>query len=201
MGSICPAPAATAEVMGATTREVLVRTVHALAREGIEYRGCLYAGMMATRNGPKVIEFNCRFGDPETQAVLVRLQSDLVPYLHAAAVGKLSDVEPPRWDPRPAVGVVIASRGYPETSSKGDQIHGLAAAAEVPDVQVFHAGTSQVGDRVVTAGGRVLCVTALGETWDAARARAYEAVSKISFPGMQHRTDIGLSPDAPATRR
>ncbi|MCE9637520.1 MAG: phosphoribosylamine--glycine ligase [Planctomycetes bacterium] len=193
MGSFCPAPAATPEMMTSATREVLVRTVHAMAREGIEYRGCLYAGLMATRSGPKVIEFNCRFGDPETQAVLVRLQSDLVPYLHATAIGKLGDLDAPVWDPRPSVCVVIASAGYPESSARGESILGLEAAGEVPDTVVFHAATSRVGDRVLTAGGRVLGVTALGDDVEAARKRAYEAVAKIRFPGMQYRTDIAAA--------
>ena len=202
MGSYSPAPAATPELMTTATREILVRTVHALAREGIEYRGCLYAGLMATRTGPKVIEFNCRFGDPETQAVLVRMKSDLVPYLHAAAIGKLSDVSAPEWDTRAAVCVVLASAGYPETSTKGEAIRGLDAAAEVEDTVVFHAATSRVGDHVLTTGGRVLGVTALGDTTEAARKRAYEAVAKISFPGMQYRTDIAadLGPPAPPGR-
>lgn len=191
MGSLCPAPAATPELMAETTREILVRTVHALARESVEYRGCLYAGLMATRAGVRVIEFNCRFGDPETQAVLPRLRSDLLPYLHATAVGRLSDMETPEWDPRPAVCVTIASAGYPESSTKGEQITGLAEAVALPDVRVFHAGTSQVGDRVLTAGGRVLNVVALGDTLPEARHRAYEAVHLIRFPGMQYRTDIG----------
>ena len=197
MGAFCPTPTATPELMNVTTREILVRTVHALAREGIEYRGCLYAGLIAARAGPRVIEFNCRFGDPETQPVLLRMQSDLLPYLHAAAIGRLADLEPPCWDPRSAVCVVAAAAGYPETGSHGEEIKGLAAAAEVPDTVVFHAGTSKVGDRVLTAGGRVLGVTALGDTVEAARARAYEALGKISFPGMRYRTDIAANPSAP----
>ncbi len=201
MGSYSPAPAATADLMVTATREILVRTVHAMAREEIEFRGCLYAGLMATRTGPKVVEFNCRFGDPETQAVLVRMKSDLVPYLHAAALGKLGDVSPPEWDTRAAVCVVAASAGYPESSSKGEAVSGLAAAAEVPDTVVFHAGTSQVGDHVLTTGGRTLGVTALGETTEAARKRAYEAMARISFPGMQYRRDIAADLEPPVQGR
>jgi len=193
MGSYSPAPVATPALMAAVTRDILVRMIHGLTRDRIEYRGVLYAGLMATRGGPKVVEFNCRFGDPETQVVLARMKSDLVPLLVATADGKLSEVDAPEWDPRAAVCVVMASRGYPETSSKGDAITGLDAAGAMEDVVVFHAGTARVGDTVVTAGGRVLGVTALGESVAAAREKAYAAVSRISFPGMQFRTDIALA--------
>jgi phosphoribosylamine--glycine ligase len=192
MGAYSPVPIATEQLMATVTRDILVRMVHAFTRDRIEYRGVLYAGLMATRGGPKVVEFNCRFGDPETQVVLARLKSDLVPLLAATADGKLSDVTELEWDPRAAVCVVMASRGYPESSSKGDAITGLDQAGAIPDVVVFHAGTAQVGDTVVTAGGRVLGVTALGDTVAAAREKAYAAVAKISFPGMQFRTDIAL---------
>ncbi|MCG3133493.1 MAG: Phosphoribosylamine--glycine ligase [Planctomycetes bacterium] len=190
MGAVCPAPAGTPEVMDAATREILVRTVHALARDGVEYRGCIFTGLMATRAGPKVIEFNCRFGDPETQAVLRRMTSDIVPLLVGAASGRLADVERLEWDQRPSVCVVVASPGYPGKVTTGDAIVGLEAAGEVPGVVVFHAGTAAVGDRVITAGGRVLSVTAVGDTVAAARAAAYEAVSRISFSGMVVRRDI-----------
>jgi phosphoribosylamine--glycine ligase len=190
MGSYSPVPLATEALMGAVTRDILVRTVHAFTRDRIEYRGVLYAGLMATRGGPKVIEFNCRFGDPETQAVLARMKSDLVPLLVAAAEGRLSDVKDLEWDPRPAVCVVVASHGYPESSRKGDAIHGLDEAGAMEDVVVFHAGTARAGDTVLTAGGRVLGVTALGDTLAAARDRAYAAVAKIRFEGMQFRRDI-----------
>jgi phosphoribosylamine--glycine ligase len=192
MGAYSPAPVATPQLMSTVTRDILVRMVHAFTRDRIEYRGVLYAGLMATRGGPKVVEFNCRFGDPETQVVLARLKSDLVPLLVATADGKLSEVTELEWDPRAAVCVVMASRGYPESSSKGDAITGLDAAGAMEDVVVFHAGTARAGDTVVTAGGRVLGVTALGDDVAAARAKAYAAVAKISFPGMQFRTDIAL---------
>jgi phosphoribosylamine--glycine ligase len=190
MGSFSPVPLATEALMTAVTRDILVRTVHAFTRDRLDYRGVLYAGLMATRGGPKVIEFNCRFGDPETQVVLRRLKSDIVPLLAATAEGRLSDVTELEWDTRTAVCVVMASRGYPETSSKGDAIEGIDQADAMDDVVVFHAGTARAGDRVLTAGGRVLGVTALGDDVNQARERAYAAVSKIRFEGMQFRKDI-----------
>jgi phosphoribosylamine--glycine ligase len=190
MGSYSPVPIATEALMATVTRDILVRTIHAFTRDRLDYRGVLYAGLMATRGGPKVVEFNCRFGDPETQVVLARMKSDLVPLLVATADGKLSDVTQLEWDPRAAVCVVMASRGYPETSSKGEAIHGLAAASSMEDVVVFHAGTARAGDTVLTAGGRVLGVTALGDTVAAAREKAYAAVAQIRFEGMQYRKDI-----------
>ncbi len=191
MGSYSPVPIATEALMATVTRDILVRTIHAFTRDRIDYRGVLYAGLMATRGGPKVVEFNCRFGDPETQVILARLKSDIVPLLVATADGKLSDVTELEWDPRTAVCVVMASRGYPETSSKGDAITGLAAAATMEDVVVFHAATARAGDTVLTAGGRVLGVTALGDTVESAREKAYAAVAQIRFEGMQYRKDIG----------
>ncbi len=190
MGAYSPAPVADERLVDEATREVLVRIVHALARERVEYRGVVYAGLMATRGGPRVIEFNCRFGDPEAQVILPRLRSDIVPLLDACAAGRLSDAPDLEWDPRPAVCVVMASAGYPASSSKGDVISGLEVARAMEDVVVFHAGTAREGDDVVTAGGRVLGVTALGDTIQAARDRAYEAVEAIRFDGMQFRRDI-----------
>ena len=172
--------------------EEVVRTVHEpvlreMAARGTPFRGCLYAGLMLTEAGPKVLEFNVRFGDPETQVVLPRLRSDLLAVFQAAAAGDLSGVTL-EWDPRPAVTVVLASRGYPESSSSGDVIRGLDAVA--PDVEVTHAGTAERGGEIVTAGGRVLNVTALGETREAARAAAYAAADMIQFDGRQLRRDI-----------
>ncbi len=190
MGAYSPAPVGSPEMMSRVTEDVLVRIVHALGRERIEYRGVIYAGIMATRGGPRVIEFNARFGDPEAQAVLMRTQSDLMPLLEGCADGKLSDVEELTWDPRPAVCVVMASRGYPASSSKGDVITGLEDVKAMDDVVVFHAGTRREGHDVVTNGGRVLGVTALGDTIQSARDRAYEAAGKISFDGMHFRRDI-----------
>jgi phosphoribosylamine--glycine ligase len=192
MGAYTPVPALDAETHVRVMDDIVRPVLAALAAEGAPYQGVLYAGLMLTAEGPKVVEFNCRFGDPETQVVLARLKSDLVPLLVATADGKLSEVTELEWDPRAAVCVVMASRGYPESSSKGDAIAGLDAAGAMEGVVVFHAGTARAGDTVVTAGGRVLGVTALGDDVAAARAKAYAAVAKISFPGMQFRTDIAL---------
>ncbi|MHC4234231.1 MAG: phosphoribosylamine--glycine ligase, partial [Planctomycetota bacterium] len=153
------------------------------------YRGVLYAGLMLTAAGPKVLEFNCRFGDPEAQAVLLRLQSDLAEVLEATVTGRLDRIEL-RWDPRPAVCVVMASQGYPGAYEKGKVITGLDEVAATDDVKVFHAGTRSEGNVTLTNGGRVLGVTALGETIGQARSRAYEAVDTIHFEGAFCRRDI-----------
>jgi phosphoribosylamine--glycine ligase len=159
--------------------------------EGREFRGFLYAGLMLTADGPKVIEFNVRFGDPEAQVVLPMIDEDLLPLLAAAALGRL-DNDSCRISSDPRVGVVIASRGYPESSDNGRVIHGLEAAEQLKDVTIFHSGTSARESQIVTAGGRVLTVVARGADHRSARDLAYEAVSKISFDGMQYRRDIGL---------
>ena len=159
-------------------------------REDRRYKGVVYAGLMMTNDGPRVLEFNVRFGDPETQPILVRLKSDLVPVLRAIAEGNLQSAKL-EWDPRPAVCVVMASGGYPGHYEKGKVIQGLDEAAKVPDAMVFHAGTALRGRKIVTAGGRVLGVTALGGDIRAAIARAYEAVACIRFDGAHYRTDIG----------
>jgi phosphoribosylamine--glycine ligase len=169
--------------------EILVPFVDTLRRHGITYRGVLYAGLMLTAAGPQVLEFNCRFGDPEAQAVLVRLKSDLIDVVNACLDGKLDHVTL-EWDPRPAVCVVMASDGYPGKYAKGKVIEGLAEAEELPNVTVHHAGTRTVEDVVVTSGGRVLGVTAQGETLGSARDRAYEAVRLIRFDGAHYRRDI-----------
>ncbi len=153
------------------------------------YRGVLYAGLIVTAAGVKVLEFNCRFGDPETQAVLPRLGSDLLELCAAAAQGDLAGADV-LWKPQDCVTVVLASAGYPASSRKGDVIEGLDAATALDDVTVYHAGTARQSDRVVTAGGRVLAVSALGNGFAAARERAYDAVGRISFDGMQVRPDI-----------
>ena len=163
--------------------------VAALRRRGITYRGVLYAGLIVTETGVKVLEFNCRFGDPETQAVLPRLDSDLLELCAAAANGELGGSKV-LWKPQDCVTVVLASAGYPASSHKGDVISGLAEAAALDDVTVYHAGTALQDGQVVTAGGRVLAVSALGDGFAAARARAYEGVGKITFDGMQVRPDI-----------
>jgi phosphoribosylamine--glycine ligase len=154
------------------------------------FKGCLYAGIMVTNQGPKVLEFNVRFGDPETQPVLMRLKSDLGELLKAAADGKLAEFGPVAWDPRPAVCVVMAAEGYPGSIKKGAVIRGLDEAADIPDTKVFHAGTALVDNQVVTDGGRVLGVTALGEDFAAAKLRTYQAVKCIRWPGGWCRKDI-----------
>jgi phosphoribosylamine--glycine ligase len=175
--------------------EVLVRAVHQpivdeLRRRGTPYHGVLYAGLMMTADGPRVLEYNCRFGDPETQAVLPRLRSDLLELLQrSTSTGGLAGYVP-AWSSDWAVTVVLASRGYPASSSKGDEISGLEAIDSL-DLQVFHAGTAEQGGKIVTAGGRVLNVTGLGAGPGEARERAYEAAERIDFDGKQMRTDIG----------
>jgi phosphoribosylamine--glycine ligase len=189
MGAYSPAPVVTSELHDRVMRDVMLPTVRGLASDGIRYRGFLYAGLMIDAAGlPRVLEFNCRFGDPETQPILMRLTSDLVAHCLAACEGRLAAATV-RWDPRPAVGVVIASAGYPATYEKGLPIAGLAGL-DTDTLKVFHAGTKRVGDAVVTDGGRVLCVTALGDDVRAARDHAYEAVRKISWPGAFYRSDI-----------
>jgi phosphoribosylamine--glycine ligase len=163
-----------------------------LGKEGVTFRGLLYPGLIITSEGPRVLEFNCRFGDPETQALLPRLKSDLLLLLEATIDGKI-DRCAIEWDTRAAVTVVLASAGYPGKYETGKPISGLAKAAKLEDVQIFHAGTKRDGCDVKTAGGRVLAVTALGSTVEAARARAYEAVSRIRFEGCHFRRDIALS--------
>src|SRR5262245_36364210 len=162
MGAYSPTPIAPPEVIDDVIQRVLVPIVHTLRRQGIEYRGVLYAGLMLTAQGPKVLEFNVRLGDPETQPVLMRLKTDLFDVLWAATEGTLRDLPPLEWDPRPAICVVMASEGYPGAYTKGHPIRGLDEADSLPNVKVFHAGTVQLGDQVVTDGGRVLGVTAIG---------------------------------------
>ncbi len=193
MGAFSPTPHVTPEVAARIEREVLLPAVRELARRGHPFRGALYAGLMLTRTGPRVVEFNARFGDPETQPTFLRLRSDIVPALLGAARGDLSGVEL-EFDPRAAVGVVLAAEGYPGTPRKGDAISGLEGPFE-EGVQVFHAGTAREADgRIVTAGGRVLAVCALGQGLEEAAARAYAAAGRISFRGMQLRKDIGKKP-------
>lgn len=190
MGAYSPAPFATPELMDTVITGILVPTVHTLAKKGIEFRGILYAGLMLTSQGPKVLEFNVRFGDPETQPVLMRLKTDLLKLLVAAADGKLDRLPPLEWDPRPSLCVVMASQGYPGEYEKGLPIRGLADAAQVTDAKVFHAGTTQLGDQVVTDGGRVLGVTAIGQDLAIAKRQAYAAVKKIRWDGAWCRKDI-----------
>ena len=190
MGAYSPAPLATPELVDIVIEKVLVPAVHAMKRDGRVFRGCLYAGIMVTAQGPKVLEFNVRFGDPETQAVLMRLKSDLAALLYATADGKLDTVADLEWDPRPSVCVVMAAAGYPGEYVKGLPIRGLSDAALVEDVKVFHAGTVLKEGQVVTDGGRVLGVTSLGETVSQAKLRAYQAVKCIRWEGGWCRKDI-----------
>ena len=189
MGAYSPAPVVTPEIHARVMREVIQPTLNGMAADGIPYTGFLYAGLMIGAGGNlKVLEFNCRMGDPETQPIMMRLKSDLVPLLEAAIDGKL-DTAQAEWDPRVALGVVIAAANYPEDPRKGDAISGLPAPGD--DYHVFHAGTTLEGKTVVTSGGRVLCVTALGHNTRTAQRRAYEIVDLIRFDGMQCRRDIG----------
>ena len=190
MGAYSPAPVVTPEIHAKALREVIRPVVAGMKAEGTPFTGFLYAGLMISPDGQiKVLEFNCRMGDPETQPIMMRLKSDLVTLLEAAVDGRLDEVEAD-WDRRFALGVVMAAAGYPDNPRKGDAISGLGAAAS--DVfHVFHAGTAVKDDQVVTAGGRVLCVTALGDTVKMAQTRAYQAAEDIDFSGRQMRHDIG----------
>jgi len=190
MGAYSPAPLVTDRVQAQTEREVFVPMVHGMKAEGAPFSGLLYAGLMVTAGGVKVLEFNCRFGDPETQPLMMRLRSDLVEALEATIDNRLDEIAL-EWDPRPAVCVVIASGGYPGPYEKGKEIAGLDEAAKIDDVVVFHAGTREEDGKILTNGGRVLGVTALGETIEAARDRAYGAVQAIRFHRAHYRTDIG----------
>lgn len=190
MGAYCPTPVVPPEMMDEITQTVLIPMVHEMKRRGAPFTGVLYAGLMMTRQGPKVLEFNVRFGDPETQPVLMRLQTDLYDLLYAAATGKLREFEELRWDPRPAVCVVMASAGYPGDYQKGFPIRGLEAASDTPDSKVFHAGTKLQNGNVVNSGGRVLGVTAMGENLDLAKLNAYARVKSIRWEGAWCRKDI-----------
>jgi phosphoribosylamine---glycine ligase len=188
MGAFCPTPLVDDHVIQQVQTQILVPTLDALVRQKVPYCGVLYIGLMLTPAGPRVLEFNCRFGDPEAQAILMRLESDLLELLDAAVRGELEQVTV-RWDPRPALCVVMASAGYPDKVETGQPITGLPANAD--DLHVFHAGTRRAEGQLVTAGGRVLGVTALGATLADARVRAYGAVDEIHFAGAQVRRDLG----------
>jgi len=190
MGAYSPAPVVTPEIHDRIMAEVINPTLAGMAADGMPYTGFLYAGLMIDAAGnPKVIEFNCRFGDPETQPIMMRLQSDLDALCLSAIAQDLHNTDA-RWDPRPALGVVLASEGYPGSYRKGDVISGLGPSADA-DTKVFHAGTALVDDQVVTSGGRVLCVTALGHDIKSAQANAYLAAEGIDWPGKTLRRDIG----------
>ncbi len=190
MGAYSPAPVVTPEIHARIMREVIEPTVRGMAQEGTPYTGFLYAGVMIAPDGtPKTLEFNCRFGDPETQPVMMRLRSDLVALCEAALDGRLDQVQA-EWDPRPALGVVLAAGGYPDDYRKGDVILGLNKK-EPDDSKIFFAGATKSHGDVITAGGRVLCVCALGASVSEAQARAYSLVQQVSWKDMYYRTDIG----------
>ncbi len=189
MGAYSPAPVVTPKVHARVMREIILPTIQGMAKDGAPYVGFLYAGLMIDKAGnPKTIEFNCRLGDPEAEPIILRLKSDLLEMVECGMQGTL-DRATPEWDRRAALGVVLAAHGYPEDPRKGDRIEGLPKPD--PDCHVFHAGTRLDGKAVLTNGGRVLCVTALGDSVKMARARAYEAAERIRFAGMQYRRDIG----------
>jgi phosphoribosylamine--glycine ligase len=192
MGTYSPAPVLSDAVLEATRTRLIEPAFAGIAAEGAPYRGVIFCEIMVTAEGPKLVEFNARFGDPECQVLMLRLESDIVPYLQAAATGRLAGLAPPQWRDAAAVCVVVAARGYPEAPQPGSVIRG-AEADFGPDVVVFHAGTKRREDgEIIAAGGRVLNVCALGATVAEARRRAYAAVAQIDWPEGFHRTDIGL---------
>jgi phosphoribosylamine---glycine ligase len=192
MGAFSPANNWNARLQSQFGEKIMQPLLRGLLKEGVTFRGLLFPGLMIAPDGPRVLEFNCRFGDPETQAILPRMKSDLLPLLEATIDGRIDGCSI-EWDPRPAVTVVMASAGYPGKYQTGMPISGLEEAGQLEDVRVFHAGTKRAESGTVTSGGRVLAVTALGAGVEAARARAYEAVSKIHFEGCHYRRDIALS--------
>jgi phosphoribosylamine--glycine ligase len=190
MGTYSPTPFLSDAELVETSRRVLEPFMRGCAAEGIDFRGILYPGIMVTKQGPKVLEFNARFGDPETQVYLTRLENDLVELLDASVSGTLNKIDL-KWSPLASVCVVMASGGYPGSYAKGKAISGLDDAAKLANTKVFHAGTAKAGDQIVTNGGRVLGVTALGKDLRSAQAAAYAAAEKIRFEGVQFRRDIG----------
>lgn len=190
MGAYSPTPVITDDMVEQIEEQILVPTIHTMKRNRKPFKGVLYAGLMITQTGPKVLEYNVRFGDPECQPLLMRLKSDLLDILEATVDGRLNEIDTPIWDPRPAICVVIANQGYPGEYENGRHISGLDAVANMEDVKVFHAGTKLVDGKVVTNGGRVLGVTAIGETLAAAKLQAYTAVQAVRWPGAWCRKDI-----------
>ncbi len=191
MGVYSPAPSLGNRVLRQIEQRVVIPSIHAVRREGIDFRGVLFIGLMLTESGPKVLEYNVRFGDPEAQALVRRFSDDLLPYLLATANGTLKTMEPPSWDRRFTVGVVGASEGYPSDYAKGIAISGLEEAAGLEDVVVFHAGTNLSDGEILTSGGRVVCVSSMGEEMETARERAYAAYDMITWNGKFCRRDIG----------
>jgi phosphoribosylamine--glycine ligase len=193
MGAYSPAPVVTPAMHARIMREIIMPTVNGMAADGVPYTGFLYAGVMIDGDGrPRTLEFNCRLGDPETQPIMMRMKSDIVELVQHALDGTLDKVEA-QWDRRTALGVVVAAAGYPDAPRSGDVIHGIDRGNDAADavVKVFHAGTILDGDDVKVNGGRVLCVTALGDSVRQARKHAYDTIAGIGFDGMQYRTDIG----------
>jgi phosphoribosylamine--glycine ligase len=190
MGAYSPAPVMTEEMTRRTMDEIVMPTMRAMKAIGAPYKGVLFAGLMITAQGPQLIEYNVRFGDPECQVLMLRLMSDLLPALIAARDGQLKHFDL-RWYPRAALTVVMAAKGYPGAYEKGSAIGGLAEAAALPDVEIFHAGTSVEGGKIVASGGRVLNVCGTGATIREAQQRAYAAVDMIDWPGGFCRRDIG----------
>ena len=189
MGAYSPAPVVTPEIHAKVMREIILPTVRGMEADGIPYTGFLYAGLMIGKGGSvKTVEFNCRMGDPETQPIMMRLKSDLLTLLEHAVAGKLDQIDA-EWDRRVALGIVLAAANYPDTPRQGDVISGLPDESE--DMHVFHAGTAERNGKIVTSGGRVLCVTALGDNVKQAQKQAYDAIVGIHFDGMQYRRDIG----------
>jgi phosphoribosylamine--glycine ligase len=205
MGAFSPANNWNSEMATQFDSKIMRPLLRGLNQQGVEFRGLLFPGLMITTEGARVLEFNCRFGDPETQAILPRMKSDLLPLLEATINGQIDQPSQSygsasnhtiEWDKRACVAVVLASGGYPDRYETGKTISGLEETAKLPDVQIFHAGTKRVNGQIVTAGGRVLAVTALGSTIEAARDRAYQAIAQIHFEGCHYRRDIALSAGA-----
>ena len=190
MGTVSPSTHLSVEMHKQIMHEIILPTIAGLAAEGRKFQGVLYAGLMITEDGPRVLEFNARFGDPETQVIMARMKSDIVPLLMGVAQGDLGGVKV-EWAKDPAVCVILAAKGYPDSVETGDEVHGLEDLAGEADIVVYHAATAQRDGKIVTVGGRVLGVTALGQNLDAAVARAYEGVARVSFEGMHFRKDIG----------
>jgi phosphoribosylamine--glycine ligase len=190
MGAYSPTPLVTDKMLAEVEEKILIPTIHQMKRSRRPFRGILYAGLMITNQGMKVLEYNVRFGDPECQPLLMRLKSDLLDLINATIDGRLEEIEPPEWDSRPSVCVVMASEGYPGKYERGVPIRGLEEAAKIPDVKVFHAGTGTSDGQIVTDGGRVLGVTAMGNSISAAKLQAYTAVKCIRFAGGWCRKDI-----------
>lgn len=191
MGAYAPAPVLTSELQARAMDEIVRPTARALASAGSPFSGVLYAGLMLTADGPKLIEYNVRFGDPECEAIMPLIEGDFAKLLHAVATGRLAEIDPPQLAPKHAVTVVVAARGYPGTAASGGEIRAVEAAEQVEGVTVFHAGTALTNSRLVARGGRVLAVTAVADTFANARARAYRAIDQIDFADGFHRRDIG----------